>query len=173
MKKPTWPANPYNGHAVCLIGYDDATDMFKVATWGEVWDMSFDWFQKYCDESYAILNDLSLNSSGRTAEGFDMAALQVDLQQIGAPVVDPVPVPVPVPPAPPIPPTPVPPNPAPTAPLSITARGGGYWVVCLDDVVQSPQHSQPFEAVEHADKARWANPGAKVEIKHAATYAVA
>jgi hypothetical protein len=166
---PQWKPNPYNGHAVCLIGYDNAIDMFKVATWGEVWNMSFNWFRKYCDESYAVLNDIELNATGVSPEGFDFPTLQQDLKHIGDPIVDPV-----TPPTPPTPePTPTPtPNPEQVGPLEITGVGGAYWIVCMDDLAQSPQHSQQFEAVEHADKLRYANPGATIEIRHSAVYRV-
>ena len=165
VTKPQWPANPYNGHAVCLLGYDDPNDIFKVATWGQVWDMSFDWFQKYCDEAYAVLNDLSLNSRGLTAEGFDLATLQEDLKHLGDPIVDP-PAPTPTP-------TPTPtPVVGPSGPMVITAHGGGYWVVTKDGEQQKPEHAQPFEAIEHADKLRWEYPGSVIEVRHAAIYRV-
>jgi hypothetical protein len=171
VKAPTWPANPANGHAVCLIGYNDATNMFKVATWGEIWNMSYDWFKKYCDESYAVLNDLSLNTLGVSPEGFNMAALQLDLNHIGDPIVDPVP---PAPP-PPEPPTPTPPTPTPTptpvrSPIVIT--GSERWVVAKDGVDQAPAHMSPLEAVQHADALRWQFPRSSLVINHRATYLV-
>jgi len=95
---PTGPGNPYNGHAVNLIGYDDARQMFKVCTWGEIWDMSYSWYESYADECYAVLNDLSLiQASGLTPSGFDWAKLQNDLNHLGDPVTDPVPTPTPEP----------------------------------------------------------------------------
>jgi hypothetical protein len=169
VKKPTWPANPMNGHAVCLLGYNNTTEMFKVATWGEVWDMSYDWFKKYVDESYAVLNDLSLNATGLTPEGFDLAALNNDLAHLGDPIVDPVPVPVPVPQPPPVP-VPTPPPPVVRGPMVIT--GSERWVVNKDGVDQSPRHMTPLEAVQHADQLRWKSPKAKILINHLAAYRV-
>jgi len=161
VPNPTWSPNPYNGHAVNLMAYDDSRQMFKVATWGEIWDMSYGWFRKYCDESYAVLNDLSLLSqTGKTPEGFDWNALVYDLQHIGDPIVDPIPEPTPTP------------TPTPSGPIDITGLGGAYWVVYLNDVAQTPQHSQQFEAVQHIDKLRWENPNAKLEIKHNVIYVV-
>ena len=94
VPNPTWPGNPYNGHAICLVAYDDAKKMFKVCTWGEVWDMSYGWFQKYNDESYAVLDDIStIIATGKTPEGFDMTALQTDLAHLGDPVTPPEPIP--------------------------------------------------------------------------------
>jgi len=165
---PTWSPNPNNGHAVVLIGYDDSRKMFKVATWGEVWDMSYGWFQKYTDESYAVLDDIELiKASGKSPEGFDWAALTYDLDHIGDPIVDPVPTPVP--PVPPVPgPTPV----GPMGPLAITTTTSINWVVSLNGVALKPTHTRIEEAVQHADALRWSNPKAKIEIKHSATYKV-
>lgn len=103
---PTGKANPYNGHAVCLIAYNDKKRIFKVCTWGEIWDMSYDWYQRYCEESYACLNDISLlKSTGKSPEGFDWDSLQRDLSHIGDPITDP---PQPSPAPPPVPPKPIP-----------------------------------------------------------------
>lgn len=118
----TGAPNPNNGHAVVLIAYDDATQMFKVATWGEVWDMSYAWFKKYSDESYAMWNDLELIvASGKSPEGFDTTALQYDLAHIGDPIVTPTPTPTPAPT-----PSPTPtPTPTPTPPPAPTPAGWG------------------------------------------------
>ena len=84
------PPNPYNGHYVCLVGYDDARKMFTAITWGEAVDMSYDFFLKYCDEAYAFLNDLSLNPGTNVSpEGFNLAQLQDDLNHLGDPVTPP------------------------------------------------------------------------------------
>lgn len=159
---PTWPANPNNGHCVVLIAYDDSRRMFKVATWGLIRDMSYDWFQKYTDEGYAILNDIMLSlSDGRSPEGFNWIALTNDLDHIGDPIVDP--------PTPPIPPTPIP---GVLGPIMITATTSSSWVVSLNGVAIKPAHTRVEEAVQHADALRWKNPKAKIEIKHAATYKI-
>ena len=93
------PPNPYNGHYVCAVGYD--ADGLDVVTWGANVRMSWAFFLKYCDEAYAILNDLSLiQATMRTPEGFDFAALQSDLSQIGDPVIPPYEPPPPPNPSP-------------------------------------------------------------------------
>lgn len=175
VKTPTWPAQRNNGHAVALLAYDDSKEMFRVATWGEVWDMSYGWFKKYCDESYAVLNDVSLNATGLSPEGFNLAALQFDLAHLGDPVTPPAPTPVPVPPVP-VPPPPPPPTPdpdvfTPDGPLTITGTNGG-WVVAMDNIAQLPAHNSAFEAVQHADKIRWEFPHAKITISHSSVYQV-
>jgi hypothetical protein len=190
---PTGDKNPYNGHAVCLIGYNDETQMFKVCTWGEIWDMSYEWYKKYTDEAYAALNDISLiQASGKTPSGFEWNTLIRDIAHIGDPIADPVPIPAPEPlPVPtPIPdpePTPEPdpvsppeplPTPDPVVPqpdqkgIRITGVSSAYWEVHMNDVVQEPRHSQEFEAAEHAVNLLLANPTANVVIKHSAKYTV-
>lgn len=181
---PAGPANPYNGHAVCLIAYDDKREMFKVATWGEIWDMSYAWYQTYVDEAYAVLNDISLiKSSGLTPSGFNWETLQGDLSRIGEPIVDPVPPPAPTPePTPPAPtpePTPVsPPQPVdPVVPepvavnIQITGVDYAYWDVYQNEALVS-QHSQQFEAAQAAVNLVLKDPNAKVFIEHVASYHV-
>lgn len=137
---PSGRPNPYNGHAVNLCAYDDGRQMFKVATWGEIWDLSYSWFQAYADECYAVLNDLSLiAASGATPEGFKWTALQEDMAHLKDPVTPPsppppppVPVPEPTPPVP-EPPAPVPvpvpePVPDPPAPAPVPVLGGGMQI---------------------------------------------
>lgn len=102
--EPTGPGNPYNGHAVCLVAYDDTRKVFKACTWGEIWDMSYSWYESYADECYAVLNDLSLiQASGLTPSGFDWNKLQGDLNRLGDPITDPVPTPEPTPTPTPVP----------------------------------------------------------------------
>ncbi len=72
-----------NGHVVNICGYNDATQMFTVCTWGEVTKMSYAWYQKYSDEGYAVADDISLNeSTGKTPEGFDWNTLMGDLNNL-------------------------------------------------------------------------------------------
>lgn len=95
------PPNPYQGHMVNLVAYDDARQMFKAITWGEMWDMSYRWFLAYVDESYAVLNDIMLiQSSGRSPEGFDWPTLEADLAAINNPSTPNDPVVVVPPPTP-------------------------------------------------------------------------
>ena len=101
-RTPVGAPNWNNGHAVCLVAYDDATGLFRCCTWGAIWYLSYAWLGRYCDEAYAVLNDISLiQATGKSPEGFDWAQLERDLQHIGDPVtVEPDPLPIPEPPAP-------------------------------------------------------------------------
>jgi hypothetical protein len=106
--------NPWNGHAVTLIAYDDVRQMFKVCTWGEIWDMSYSWYVRYTDEAYACLNDIELiKNTDKSPEGFDWTALQDDLNHLHDPVTPPIPPEPPEPPEP-VPPPEPPPDPPPT-----------------------------------------------------------
>jgi hypothetical protein len=100
----TGPPNPYNGHAVCLVDFDDVSQTFTAISWGRKMPLSYKWAAAYIDEAYAVLEDLSLYiDTGRTPYGFDMVQLQQDLQQFGTatpsnpPTPTPPPIPVPVP----------------------------------------------------------------------------
>jgi hypothetical protein len=155
VPSPTWKANPYNGHAVCLIAYDDARQMFKVATWGEVWDMSYGWFSKYCDESYACLNDIELiKATGKSPEGFDWAALTDDLNHIGDPVT--------------------PPTPAPSTqkPFITTVSGGNYHVF-VNGVMNTNGHVYPWEAQQEAETLLAGDPTLVVTYKFVGVVSVA
>jgi len=95
----TGPSNRNNGHMVNIVAYDDDKQMFRVCTWGAVWNMSYAWYQKYCDEAYAVADDLSLNeTSGLTPEGFDWNALMADINNLDeAPDDGTTPTPTPTP----------------------------------------------------------------------------
>jgi len=94
------PPNLYNGHAVCLIAYDDATQLFTAVSWGEKMPMSYAFYEKYNDEGYAVLNDIELTAAGVSPEGFDFARLESDLARLGEPVTPVEPEPEPEPPVP-------------------------------------------------------------------------
>lgn len=50
-------AREEGGHCVVLTGFDDATKMFDVLTWGGLQKATYAWFEKYCDEVHAVLSD--------------------------------------------------------------------------------------------------------------------
>lgn len=43
------------GHAVFLHGYDD--NFLFLNTWGREWKMTYDFFEKYCDEAYGLVSN--------------------------------------------------------------------------------------------------------------------
>lgn len=66
----------WGGHAVPIIDYDQRG--LTCITWGEAKRMTWDFFTKYCDESYAIISpDFFLEN--RAPNGFAIEELRKDL----------------------------------------------------------------------------------------------
>lgn len=70
----------WGGHAVPVLAYD--ADTLTCITWGAKKRMTWDFFARYCDESYAALSPDWLNASGKTPEELDLAALEADLREL-------------------------------------------------------------------------------------------
>jgi hypothetical protein len=77
----TGPARPgsWGGHAVDVVGYSQAG--LQIVTWGEVKEMTWAFWQRYCDEAYCILSPDFLHA-GKAPNGFDLAALKADLELV-------------------------------------------------------------------------------------------
>ena len=69
------------GHYVPLVGCRD--NYLLVVTWGRVQRVTPRFLAKYNDESLAYLSNEAM-TAGKSPEGFAMAALQSDLQTVGA-----------------------------------------------------------------------------------------
>ena len=72
----------WGGHAVPILAYD--SDALTCITWGAKKRMTWDFFARYCDESYAPLSRDWLNAQGKDPQGLDIAALQADLRELTA-----------------------------------------------------------------------------------------
>ncbi len=74
----------WGGHAVPVVAYDSHGP--TVITWGAPMRMTWSFWQTYCDEAYAVLSDdfLKQGPNGTLAapSGFDLAALEADLQEV-------------------------------------------------------------------------------------------
>ena len=70
----------WGGHCVVAEAYDPQG--LTVITWGEKKRMTWGFFQVYCDEAYAVLSEDWLKYDHRSPSGFDLAALQADLQAV-------------------------------------------------------------------------------------------
>jgi hypothetical protein len=69
----------WGGHAVCVIGYDHCG--LTVVTWGVLQQMTWSFWDAYCDESYAIIsNDFA--SEKAAPNGFDLNQLQIDIKEV-------------------------------------------------------------------------------------------
>jgi hypothetical protein len=71
--------NPNNGHCICAVAYD-SRNMY-IVSWGVVKSMSWQFYQAYADESYAVLSNDFLKG-GKAPTGFDLAQLKQDLNEI-------------------------------------------------------------------------------------------
>jgi hypothetical protein len=100
------------GHCVLLVGYDP--DYLYVVTWGRVQKVTYQWWSKYTEETWAIVDqDWVSQSTGKDTQGIDLSSLGEEFSMVtGQP--NPFPAPAPVPPAPQ--PGPVPPPPPHHAP---------------------------------------------------------
>ncbi len=83
---PTGPVgnaapNPQNGHCIPAVGYDERN--LYVVTWGSVKSMSWQFYNAYMDEAYAVLSpDWIDKKLGHAPSGLDLATLQKDLQTV-------------------------------------------------------------------------------------------
>jgi hypothetical protein len=72
--------NPNNGHCIPAVSYD--ADNLYVVTWGELKAMSWDFYNAYADESFAVISQDFINANGLNPAGFDLDALTTDLKEI-------------------------------------------------------------------------------------------
>jgi hypothetical protein len=72
----TWKKQD-NGHCVPIVYYNDK--IVKVISWGEVIDVSWQFYGAYCDEAYAILS-LDWDTDGKSPSGFSKEVLLEDLK---------------------------------------------------------------------------------------------
>lgn len=77
------PAEPgsWGGHAVDVVGY--TLRGLRVVTWGALKELTWAFWDRYCEESYAILSDDFL-AHGTSPNGFDLGALKADLALVTA-----------------------------------------------------------------------------------------
>ena len=74
--------NPENGHCVPAVAYDSR--FIYVVTWGAIKTMTWNFYNTYADEAYAVLSSDWIDKKVGTApNGFNMAALQQDLDAVG------------------------------------------------------------------------------------------
>ena len=74
--------NPNNGHCIPAVAYD-ARNLY-IVTWGEVKAMSWQFYDTYADEAYAVLSQEFIAKNGKTVAGFDFATLKKDLASISS-----------------------------------------------------------------------------------------
>jgi hypothetical protein len=72
--------NPQNGHCIPAVGYD--ANGLSVVTWGEAKPMSWDFYDAYAEEAYAVLSRDFIQANGQGVAGFDLGTLEADLQKV-------------------------------------------------------------------------------------------
>lgn len=70
----------WGGHCVNLVGY--TADGPTCVTWGRLMPMTWDFFNAYCDEAYAVISPDFLDSRDKAPSGFDLDELKIDLTQV-------------------------------------------------------------------------------------------
>jgi hypothetical protein len=69
----------WGGHAVNIVRYNPGG--LTCVTWGGLQEMTWAFWDRYCDEAYCIISTDFLNK-GRSPAGFDLPALRADLQLV-------------------------------------------------------------------------------------------
>jgi hypothetical protein len=72
----------WGGHAVYVVAYD-AKSVWCI-TWGQLKRMTWRFFTAYCEEAYALISPDWFNGEGKDPNGFDLTALQSDINEITA-----------------------------------------------------------------------------------------
>jgi hypothetical protein len=71
----------WGGHAVDVVRFDDGG--LTVVTWGALKQLTWSFWDHYCDEAYCILSS-DFVAKGEAPNGFDLATLKADLELVTA-----------------------------------------------------------------------------------------
>lgn len=73
--------NPSNGHCIPAVGYDQHN--LYVVTWGSLKSMSWQFYEAYAEEAYAVLSQDWIDKKlGRAPSGYNLAQLTSDLAAV-------------------------------------------------------------------------------------------
>lgn len=79
----TGDPNPQQGHCVIVNAYDDNAKLFTIVSWGRTYQVTFNWFNAYCDEAMAVLSQDWINQvTNDCPVGLDLKTLNTDLQAL-------------------------------------------------------------------------------------------
>jgi hypothetical protein len=78
----TKQTNIVGGHAVVLAGY--TASGARLISWGQYYTMTWAFFAKYVDETYAIADSTWIAGGGKTPGGLTLAALEQQMQALKA-----------------------------------------------------------------------------------------
>ena len=76
----TTDTNILGGHCVLIVAYNSSGPV--CVTWGQLQQMTWDWFQTYCDEAYCPMSPDWIGLSGTAPSGFNLPQLSQDLQAL-------------------------------------------------------------------------------------------
>jgi hypothetical protein len=71
----------WGGHCVPIVAYSPLT--LTCITWGQRLKMSWNFFEDYCDEAYAVLTHDWIEANGLSPSQFNLAQLSKDLAALG------------------------------------------------------------------------------------------
>jgi hypothetical protein len=77
---PDAEAGSWGGHCVNLVDY--TTSGPTCVTWGRLMPMTWQFFNVYCDEAYAVISPDFVDSRGKAPSEFDLDQLKTDLAQV-------------------------------------------------------------------------------------------
>jgi len=70
------------GHAVVLAGYD--TETFSLISWGQVYTMTWRFWQQFGEEAYMLCDGDWIKKSGQTPSWFSLASLEAQMAALKA-----------------------------------------------------------------------------------------
>ena len=77
---PAIPAATWGGHAVSIVAYD--AEGLTAITWGQPQRLTWEFWDAYTDEAYAVLSHDWIEESGLNPDGFNFAQLTKDLSHV-------------------------------------------------------------------------------------------
>lgn len=75
----------WGGHAIPGVGYKThllPNGGLRIVSWGQLFDVTWNFLRAYCDEAYAILTPDWIEADGKSPSGFDTNQLLADLSAL-------------------------------------------------------------------------------------------
>lgn len=74
-----------DGHAVILTGYDDATGLIDLISWGQHYAMTWPFFAQFVDEAYGLVDVDWINKQRTTPGGLSLVTLESQMRALRMP----------------------------------------------------------------------------------------
>jgi hypothetical protein len=75
-------AGTWGGHAIWILGKDKVRGTIKFVSWGQLMEMTYEFWDVYGDEAYAFLSSTDWAENKLAPSGFDVDALRNDLVEV-------------------------------------------------------------------------------------------